>query len=128
MVRVEVVMDERALLARHLQNLKLIKLSWAFFFILLGGSFILEGIHEIDNTQKWALIYAGSGSILLILNMLRIVWKINVSRFSIGLGVVGLLFGIMKYYDLGGFSIPAAILLIIGVFMLFEALRKSEGI
>ena len=125
MVKVEVVMDEKGFLARSMLNLKLIKLSWALFFILLGGSWILESIQSIDNSQKWALIYAGSGAILLLLNLLRIIWKVNISKFTIGLGTLGLIFGAATYYKLNGFSIWAAIILIIGVFMLFEVLRKK---
>lgn len=124
MVKVEVIMDEKALHARHMLNLKLIKLSWALFFILLGGSWILEGIRRIDNTQKWALIYAGSGGILLLLNLMRIVSKLNVSKFTIGLGTLGLFLGFGKYYSLGDFSIWAAAVMIIGFFMLLEVIRK----
>ncbi len=124
MVKVEVMMDEKSLLAKHMLNLKLIKLSWALFFILIGGSWILESMNRIDNTQKWALIYAGSGVILILLNGLRIIWKLNVSKFTIGLGALGVLFGAAKYYALPEFSIWAAVVLIIGIFMLFEVLKK----
>ncbi len=124
MVKVEVMMDEKALIARHRLNLRLIKLSWALFFILMGGSWILEGMQRINNAEKWALIYAGSGAILLLLNFLRIVFKLDVSKFTIGLGALGLLLGMAKYYALGDFSMLAAVVLIIGVFMLFEVLRK----
>ncbi len=124
MAKVEIVMDEKALHAKHILNLKLVKLSWALFFILLGGSWIIENLHIIGNTQKWAFIYAGGGMILLLLNLLRIIWNINISKFTIGLGVLGLLLGIAKYSALPDFSIWAAVVLIIGVFMLFEALKK----
>ncbi len=124
MVQVEVMMDEKAVHAKNMLNLRLVKLSWALFFILVGGSWILENIQRINDTQMWALIYAGSGAILLLLNVLRIIWKIDISRFSIGLGVLGLMLGIAKYYALGNISIIAAILLIIGIFMLFEVLRR----
>lgn len=124
MVKVEVMMDEKALIARHRLNLRLIKLSWALFFILMGGGWILEGMQRINNAEKWALIYAGSGAILLLLNFLRIVFKLDVSKFTIGLGALGLLLGMAKYYALGDFSMLAAVVLIIGVFMLFEVLRK----
>lgn len=124
MVKVEVMMDEKTVIARHMQNLKLIKLSWALFFILIGGSWILESMNRIDNTQKWALIYAGGGVILLLLNLLRIIWKLDISKFTIGLGALGVLFGAAKYYALPDFSIWAAVVLIIGIFMLFEVLRK----
>ncbi len=124
MVQVEVMMDEKAVHAKNMLNLRLVKLSWALFFILVGGSWILENIQRINDTQMWALIYAGSGAILLLLNVLRIIWKINISRFSIGLGALGLMLGIAKYYALGNISIIAAILLIIGIFMLFEVLRR----
>ncbi len=117
-------MDEKAVYAKNMLNLRLVKLSWALFFILVGGSWILENVQRIDNTQMWALIYAGSGAILLLLNVLRVIWKINISRFSIGLGALGLMLGIAKYYALGNISILAAILLIIGIFMLFEVLRR----
>ncbi|MCZ7383219.1 MAG: hypothetical protein O8C63_00525 [Candidatus Methanoperedens sp.] len=121
MVKVEVVMDEKALIAKHMLNMKFIKFSWALFFILIGGSWILESLYKID---KWALIYAGSGGILLLLNLLRIIWKLNISKFTIGLGALGVLFGAAKYYALPDFSIWAAAVLIIGIFMLFEVLRK----
>jgi hypothetical protein len=124
MVKVEIVMDEKAILARHMLNLKLIKFSWALFFILIGGSWILESLHSISNTEKWAFIYAGSGAILLLLNLLRVIWRLNVSRFTVGLGVLGLVFGAANYYKLGEFSIWAAVVLIVGVFMLFEVMRK----
>lgn len=124
MVKVEVMMDEKALIAKHMLNLKLIKLSWALFFILIGGSWILESLQRIDNSQKWALIYAGSGGILFLLNILRVVWRLDISKFTIGLGALGLLFGAAKYYSLPDFSIWAAVVLIIGIFMLFEVLRK----
>jgi hypothetical protein len=123
MVKVEIVMDEKALLARHMWNFKLVKLSWALFFILIGASFILENLQKIDNSQKWAIIYAGSGAILLLLNLLRIVWKINISKFTTWLGAVGLLFGIAAFYKLD-FSIWSAAILIIGIIMLMEVLRK----
>lgn len=124
MAKVEVMMDEKALIARHRLNLKLIKLSWALFFILMGGSWIMEGMQRINNAEKWALIYAGSGAILLLLNFLRIVFRLNVSKFTIGLGALGLMLGVAKYYALGDFSLWAAVVLIIGVFMLFEVVRK----
>jgi hypothetical protein len=123
MVKVEVVMDEKALHARHIWNFKLVKLSWALFFILIGGGFILENLQKIDNSQKWAIIYAGSGAILLLLNLLRIVWKINISKFTIWLGTLGLLFGIAQFYN-HEFLIWAAAILIIGLIMLLEVLRK----
>lgn len=123
MVKVEVVMDEKALLARHMLNFKLVKFSWALFFILIGGGFILENLQKIDNSQKWAIIYAGSGAILLLLNLLRIIWKIDISKFTTWLGAVGLLFGVAALYKLD-FSIWSAAILIIGLIMLFEVLRK----
>ena len=123
MVKVEVVMDEKALHSRHIWNFKLVKLSWALFFILIGGSFILENLQKIDNSQKWAIIYAGSGAILLLLNLLRIAWKINISRFTTWLGALGLLFGVAALYKLD-FSIWSAAILIIGLIMLIEVIRK----
>ena len=126
MANVEIVMDERTQLARNMLNRKLIKLSWALFFILLGGSWTLGSINYIDSTRMWVLIYAGSGGILLLLNLFRMAWKIEISRFSIGLGLLGLVFGIVTYYNLSGFSILAAVLLIIGILMLYEVLRKGQ--
>ncbi len=123
MVKVEVVMDEKALHARYILNFKLVKLSWALFFILIGGSWTLENIRWIDSRQEWALIFAGSGGILLLLNVLRIIWKINISKFTIGLGVLGMFLGIARYYTLD-VSIWSLLVLITGIFLLLEALRK----
>ena len=123
MGKVEVVMDEKALHARFSLNFKLVKLSWALFFILIGASWILESIQKINNTEKWGIIYAGCGAILLLLNLLRIALKINISKFTTWLGALGLLFGIATFYELD-FSIWAAAVLIIGLIMLLEVLRK----
>ena len=123
MVKVEVVMDEKALHARNTLNFKLMKLSWALFFILFGVSWILESLQKIGNSQKWGLIFAGSGAILLLLNLLRIVWKININKFTIWLGALGVLFGTAKFYQFD-FSIWAAAILIIGLIMLLEVFRK----
>jgi hypothetical protein len=123
MVKVEVVMDEKALHAMHIWNFKLVKLSWALFFILIGGSFMLESLQKIDNSQKWYIIYAGSGAILLLLNLIRVVWKINISKFTTWLGAVGLLFGVAGLYG-SYFSIWYAAIMIIGLIMLFEVIRK----
>ncbi|MDD5474323.1 MAG: hypothetical protein PHU34_09290 [Candidatus Methanoperedens sp.] len=61
MVKVEVMMDEKALLARHLMNLKLIKLSWALFFILIGGSFLktCNGLTIRKNGLLYMRVAAG---------------------------------------------------------------------
>lgn len=123
-MKVEVVMDEKALQAKHMLNFKLVKLSWALFFILIGGSWILESLQKINNSQKWGLIYAGSGAILILLNLLRITWKINISKFTTWLGAIGLLFGIATYFKFDNFSIWAAAILVIGLIMLLEVFRK----
>jgi len=124
MVKVEVVMDERALLARAMLNLRLIKLSWALFFILIGASWILESLSQLGSTQKWALLYAGTGLILLLLNLLRFFFKIPASRFTTGLGYLGVLMGAANYYAPDSISIWAAVILIIGFSMLLGALKR----
>ncbi len=123
MVKVEVVMDEKSLHTRHMFNFKLVKLSWAFFFILIGASWILESLQKINNSEKWGLIYTGCGAILILLNLLRFVWKINISRFTIWLGILGLVAGISTFFSFS-LSIWAAAILIIGVIMLIEVFRK----
>ncbi len=123
MVKVEIMMDEKSLHARYMLNLKLVKLSWALFFILIGGSWILESLQKINNIEKWGIIYAGSGAILLLLNLLRMIWKIDISKFTVLLGTLGLLFGIASYFDFK-ISVWAAAILIIGLIMLLEVLRK----
>jgi hypothetical protein len=123
MVKVEVMLDEKALQARHMWNFKLVKLSWALFFILIGASFILASLQKIEDFQKWPIIYAGSGAILLLLNLFRIIWKINISKFTTWLGAVGLLFGVAELYDIVIDKWAAAIL-IIGIIMLIEVIKK----
>lgn len=124
MVKVEVMMDERALLARAMLNLRLIKISWALFFIIIGASWILNSARMIGSDEMWALLYAGTGTILLLLNLLRVVFKLNASRLTAGLGVLGLLMGTGNYYAPGSIPIWAAIVLIIGFYMLLGALKR----
>jgi hypothetical protein len=118
------MMDEKALLARAMLNIRLIKLSWALFFILIGASWILENLDKINGDQMWALIYAGTGGVLLILNLLRYIYKLNISRFTIGLGAIGVFMGVGNYYAPRSISIWAAVVLIIGFSMLLGALKK----
>ena len=122
-MKVEVLMDEKALYARHMLNFKLVKLSWALFLILIGGSWILESLGKIDNPQKWGIVYAGCGVILLLLNLMRIAWKINISKFTTWLGTIGLVFGIAKFFNFN-LSIWAAAIMILGLIMLLEVFRK----
>ncbi|PWB54009.1 MAG: hypothetical protein C3F06_05560 [Candidatus Methanoperedenaceae archaeon] len=122
-MKVEVLMDEKILHARHMLNFKLVKLSWALFLILIGGSWMLESLGKIDYSQKWGIIYAGSGFILLLLNLMRIAWKMDISKFTTWLGAIGLLFGIAKFINFN-LSLWAAAILILGIIMLFEVLRK----
>ena len=72
----------------------------------------------------WDLIYAGGGGILLLLNLLRYIYKLDISRLTIGLGVIGILMGVGNYYAPGSISIWAAAVLIIGFSMLLGALKK----
>ena len=113
------------LLNIHARYLKVVLWRDRFnlFFILIGASWILESLHKINNTQKWGIIYAGCGVILLLLNLLRMAWKINIDKFSTWFGALGLLFGIATFYQFD-FSIWAAAILIIGLIMLLEVLRK----
>ncbi len=122
-MKVEVVMDGKAIQAKRSINVRLMKLSWALFFILIGGSFILENLQKITNSQKWGIIYAGSGAILLLLNMLRIFLKVTISKFTTGLGALGLIFGIATLLKLD-FSIWAIAILIVGIIMLLDAARR----
>lgn len=124
MVKVEVLMDEKTLIAKHMLNYRLKKLSWALFFIILGGSFILESAGTINNTQKWIIIFAGIGSVLLLLNALRIFWHIEISSFSTGLGIMGLLLGIARYYSLD-VSIWPALALVIGIYILLGLIKNK---
>lgn len=124
MVKVEVVMDEKDLFARAMLNIRLIKISWALFLILVGASWILNSAEMIKSNEMWALVYAGSGGILLLLNLLRYIYKLKISRFTIGLGVIGVLIGSGNYFAPGKFPIWATVVLIIGFGMLFGALKK----
>ncbi len=124
MVKVEVLMDEKALLAKAMLNLRLIKLSWALFLILIGASWILENFKRINSEEMWVLIYAGSGTILLLLNLLRYIYKLKVSRFTVWFGVFAVFLGAGNYYSAGSIPIWAAAILIIGLSMLLGALKK----
>ncbi len=124
MVKVEVLMDEKALLAKAMLNLRLIKLSWALFLILIGTGWILENFKRINSDEMWALIYAGSGAILLLLNLLRFINKLKVSRFTVWLGVLGVFLGAGNYYSAGSIPIWAAAILVIGLSMIPGALKK----
>ena len=101
----------------------LTSMAWGLFIILIGGLWILAEMTKYDVTSYFAL---GLGLILIGLNLGRRRIGSKMSKFSLGLGVIALLIGLS---GVAGFGLPLipTIIIIIGIFIISEALARREA-
>ena len=94
-------------MTKHDINARLESIAWALFLIMLGVLWLFpEGRFPEDT---WLL---GVGAILLLLNMVRYLYRIKMSTFTIILGIIALAAGLDDYI---GFELPIIPILVITV-------------
>ncbi len=101
----------------------LTSVAWGIFVILIGGLWIAAEMTKIDVTAYFAL---GVGLILIGLNLARRSIGARMSKFSLGLGIIGLIVGLS---GVGGFKLPLipTIIIVIGLFIVAEAVARRES-
>ena len=107
------------------RNVALTSLAWGVFFVWIGLSWIAS---EYYGVSMEAYVALGVGIILIGLNAARMGFGMKLSKFSLFIGVVALVFGGTA---LTGFKPPLwqTIILLIGLFIIAEAaasLTKSK--
>jgi hypothetical protein len=98
-------------------------IAWGVFVVLLGVGWLTSAYYQVDTGIYVAL---GVGFILLALNSARWTMKINVSKFSLFIGLLAIA---LSGAGLVGFAmsfIPTVIVLV-GLFIVAEAMQKTIG-
>lgn len=98
----------------------LTSIAWGIFIILIGGLWIAAETTKIDVGAYFAI---GVGLILVGLNLARRNIGARMSKFSLGLGIIGLLVGLS---GVAGLKLPLipTIIIVIGLFIVAEAVAK----
>jgi len=102
------------------ENRTLDSLSWGLFIILIGVGWYVGTAYEIDTGAYIAL---GVGLILVGLNITRNQIGINISKFSLFVGLVALAIGVAGVL---GYSLDLilTVIILIGLFIIGEAIEK----
>ena len=94
-------------MTKHDTNSRLEGIAWALFLIMLGVLWLFpEGRFPEDT---WLL---GVGAILLLLNMVRYLYRIKMSTFTIILGIIALAAGLDDYISVELPIIPILVIII----------------
>jgi hypothetical protein len=98
----------------------LTSIAWGIFIILIGGLWIAAETTKIDVGAYFAL---GVGLILVGLNLTRRKIGARMSKFSLGLGIIGL---IVSLSGVAGLKLPLipTIIIVIGLFIVAEAVAR----
>ena len=104
-------------------NKALDAIAWGVFVVLLGVGWLTSAYYKVDTGIYVAL---GVGFILLALNSARWTMKINVSKFSLFIGLLALA---LSGAGLIGFAMPLipTVIVLVGLFIVAEAMQKTIG-
>jgi hypothetical protein len=101
-------------------NKQLETVSWGLFFVGLGLIWAIQSIYQTDIKGGGFILI---GALLIGLNIIRIIKKIPISKFTTFIGIIVFLIGIS---DFAGFKLPLfeTIIILIGLFIVLGALSK----
>lgn len=107
------------------KSVALTSLAWGVFFVWIGLSWVVSEYYGVSMESYVAL---GVGLILIGLNVARTGFGLRLSKFSLFIGIIALIFGGTA---LMGYVLPLwqTILVLIGLFIIAEAvssLAKSK--
>ena len=96
-------------------------IAWGAFIVILGAGWLTSSYYQIDTGVYIAL---GVGLILIALNAARRVAGINVSKFSL---FIGLLVLALSGSGMLGYALPfiPTLIVLIGLFIIAEAMQKA---
>jgi hypothetical protein len=107
--------------AKKALDKRLENIAWALFLIMIGGIWLVPNRQVPEGT--WLI---GVGFIMLGLNAARYANDIQMSNFTIGLGILALLIGLA---DFAGVDLPLfpILLILIGANIIFKAMTRRGG-
>ena len=110
--------QERASLNKRFETV-----NWGLFFIGIGAIWAVQSVYRIDIKGG---VFILIGALLIGLNALRRLRQIQVSKFTLFIGIVLLLVGIS---DLGGLRLPVfeTVLILIGLFIVLGAFSRKRA-
>ena len=96
-------------------------IAWGVFIVLLGAGWIASAYYQVDTGIYIAL---GAGLILIALNFARLTSGINVSKFSLFIGLLALS---LSGAGIAGFAMPfiPTVIVLVGLFIVAEAMQKT---
>jgi hypothetical protein len=94
--------------------------AWGSFFILLGIGWLLSSYYAVE---MGAYIAIGVGAILIAINVVRPTLGINISKFSLFIGLIAIALGGSSILNYSLPLIPTLIMLA-GLFVVAEGLQK----
>ncbi len=97
--------------------------AWGAFFVLLGVGWIVSAAYVIDVAEYIAV---GAGIILVAINLARFDAKINVSKFSLFIGIIALALG---GAGIIGYSLPLipTLIVLVCLFVVAEGLQRATS-
>jgi hypothetical protein len=97
--------------------------AWGAFIITLAAGWLVSEAYKFDTIAYIAL---GAGIILVALNIARYSSSINISRFSLFVGIMALA---LSGTGIAGYALPffPTLILIIGLFIVARAAEKMLG-
>jgi hypothetical protein len=103
-------------------NKRMEAVAWGLFLIMLGGRFLVPG----DTIPKgvWSI---GVGLIMLGLNLARYLTQIKMSGFTVFLGIVAIIGGILSLVGMDQIEGPI-FLIVLGAYVLFKPYFDRRGL
>lgn len=96
-------------------------IAWGAFIVLLGAGWLISSYYQIETGVYIAL---GVGLILIALNAARRFAGIDVSKFSLFIGLLALA---LSGSGMLGYALPfiPTLIVLIGLFIVAEAMQKT---
>lgn len=96
-------------------NKRLEKIAWGSFLVMIGVMALAP-----DGIFPTGSLFTGTGLILLGMNAVRFIQRIDTSAFTIFLGLLALLTGINEYLGITFLVLPIFII-VMGLFLVYKS-------
>ncbi len=105
----------------HSPGTQLEVIAWAVFFIMIGSVWLIESTYKMELPGVAAV---GIGVILLALNYARSKLDIQTSTFTIFVGIVALVYGVLKWFIIE-LEFWAVIFIAFGVYLVVYFAKRT---
>ncbi|MFB3888456.1 MAG: hypothetical protein ACE14S_03130 [Candidatus Bathyarchaeia archaeon] len=97
--------------------------AWGAFFVVLGIGWLASIAYTVE---VGAYVAVGAGVILVAINLARLNMGINISKFSLFIGLLALALG---GAGMVGYALPLipTVIVLVGLFIVAEGLQKATS-